>query len=58
MDESRSALLATLIVILIFVLPALFVASAAGGELIKAARYLSDRSSEEGGAIAYLSPNR
>ena len=40
--------------LLIFVLPALLIASAAGGELIKAARYLGDRSTQEGGAVAYL----
>jgi predicted PurR-regulated permease PerM len=53
--RNRSALLTTFIVILIFVLPVLLLVSAAGGELIKAARHLSDRSSEEGGPIAYLS---
>src|SRR5438552_19140775 len=37
-----------------FVLPALLIASAAGGELIKAARYLGDGSTQEGGAVAYL----
>ena len=52
--ENRAALLATFTVLLIFVLPALFIASAAGGELIKAARYFGDRSTREGGAIAYL----
>jgi predicted PurR-regulated permease PerM len=51
---NRAALLATFIVLLIFVLPALLIASAAGGELIKAARYLGDRSTQEGGAVAYL----
>jgi predicted PurR-regulated permease PerM len=51
---NKSALLATFIVLLIFILPALFVASAAGGELIKAARYFGDRSTEQGGAVAYL----
>jgi len=39
---------------LTFVLPALLIASAAGGELIKAARYLGDRSTQERGAIIYL----
>ena len=53
-SPSRAALLATFAVLLIFVLPALLIASAAGGELIKAARYFGDRSTEEGGAIAYL----
>jgi len=53
--SNRAALLTTVIVILIFVLPAVFIASAAGGELIKAGRYLSDRSSQEGGPVAYLS---
>jgi predicted PurR-regulated permease PerM len=51
---NKSALLATFAVLLIFVLPALFIASAAGVELIKVARYLSDRSTQEGGAVAYL----
>ena len=51
---NKSALLATFVVLLIFILPALFVASAAGGELIKAARYFGDRSTEQGGAVAYL----
>jgi predicted PurR-regulated permease PerM len=51
---NKSALLATFAVLLIFVLPALLTASAAGGELIKAARYFGDRSTEQGGAVAYL----
>jgi len=51
---NKSALLTTFAVLLIFVLPALLIASAAGGELIKAARYLGDRSTQEGGAVAYL----
>ena len=51
---NKSALLATFIVCLIFVLPVLLGASAAGGELIKAARYFGDRSTEQGGAVAYL----
>ena len=51
---NRSALVATVAVLLIFILPALFIASAAGAELIKAARYLGDRSTQEGGAVAYL----
>ena len=51
---NKSALLTTFAVLLIFVLPALLVASAAGGELIKAARYLGDRSTQERGAITYL----
>jgi predicted PurR-regulated permease PerM len=37
---NKSALLATFAVVLIFILPALFIASAAGVELIKVARYL------------------
>jgi predicted PurR-regulated permease PerM len=51
---NKSALLATFAVLLIFVLPALLIASAAGVELIKVARYLGDRSTQEGGAVAYL----
>lgn len=51
---NRSALLATLAVLLIFVLPASLIASAAGAQLIKAARYLGDQSAQEGGAAAYL----
>jgi predicted PurR-regulated permease PerM len=51
---NKSALLATVAVLLIFVLPALLIASAAGVELIKVARYLGDRSTQEGGAVAYL----
>jgi predicted PurR-regulated permease PerM len=51
---NKSALLATLAVLLIFVLPTLLIASAAGVELIKVARYLGDRSTQEGGAVAYL----
>jgi len=51
---NRAALLATFMVLLIFVLPSLLIASAAGGELIKAARYFGDRSTQEGGAVAYL----
>lgn len=51
---NKSALLTTFAVLLIFVLPALVIASAAGGELIKAARYIGDRSTQEGGAITYL----
>jgi predicted PurR-regulated permease PerM len=52
---NKAALLATFTVLLIFVLPALLMASAAGGELIKVARYLGDRSTQEGGAVAYIS---
>lgn len=52
---NKAALLGTFVVLLIFVLPALLIASAAGGELIKAARYFGDRSTEAGGAVAYLS---
>jgi len=51
---NKAALLATFTVLLIFVLPALLIASTAGGELIKAARYFGDRSTQEGGAVAYL----
>ena len=51
---NRSALLATVAVLLIFVLPASLIASAAGAQLIKAAQYLGDRSAQEGGAAAYL----
>jgi predicted PurR-regulated permease PerM len=51
---NKSALLATVAVLLAFVLPALVVASAAGAELIKAARFAGDRSSQQGGAIVYL----
>jgi len=51
---NKSALLTTLAVLLMFVLPAVVIVSAAGGQLINAARYLSDRSMQEGGAIAYL----
>jgi predicted PurR-regulated permease PerM len=51
---NKAALLATFTVLLSFVLPALLIASAAGGELIKAARYFGDRSTEEGGTVAYL----
>jgi predicted PurR-regulated permease PerM len=52
---NRAALLTTFTVILIFVLPAVLIASAASGELNKAARYFNDRSTQEGGAVAYLS---
>jgi predicted PurR-regulated permease PerM len=51
---NKSALLATVAVLLIFVLPASLIASAAGAQLIKAARYLGDQSAQEGGAAAYL----
>jgi predicted PurR-regulated permease PerM len=51
---NKSALLTTFAVLLIFILPALLVASAAGVELIKVARYLGDRSTQEGGPVAYL----
>jgi predicted PurR-regulated permease PerM len=51
---NKSALLTTFAALLTFVLPTLLIASAAGGELIKAARYLSDRSTREGGAVTYL----
>jgi predicted PurR-regulated permease PerM len=51
---NKSALLTTLTVLLIIVLPAVLIASSAGGELIKAARYLNDRSTQEGGAVIYL----
>ncbi len=52
--RNGSALLTTIAVLLIFVLPTSLIVSTAGGELIKAARYLSDRSVQEGGAVAYL----
>lgn len=48
---NRSALLTTLTVLLIIVLPALLIASSASSELIKAARYLG---SQKGGAVNYL----
>ena len=51
---NKSALLTTLTVLLIIVLPAVLIASSAGGELIKAARYLNGRSNQEGGAVVYL----
>jgi predicted PurR-regulated permease PerM len=51
---NKAALVATFTVLLIFMLPAVLIASAAGGELIKAARYFGDRSTQEGGAVAYL----
>jgi len=51
---NKSALVTTLAVLLIFILPALLIASTAGAELIKAARYLGDRSTQEGGVVAYL----
>jgi predicted PurR-regulated permease PerM len=51
---NKSALLTTFAALLTFVLPTLLIASAAGGELIKAARYLGDRSTREGGAVTYL----
>jgi predicted PurR-regulated permease PerM len=52
--RNKSALLTTFSVLLIFVLPALLIASSAGVELIKVARYLGDRSTQEGGPVAYL----
>ena len=52
--SNRSALLATFAVLLIFALPVAFIGSAAGGQLIKAAKYLGDRSTQEGGAATYL----
>jgi predicted PurR-regulated permease PerM len=52
---NKSALLATFVVLLIFILPALVIASAAGRELIRTARYLGDRSTQEGGVVTYLS---
>jgi predicted PurR-regulated permease PerM len=51
---NKAALLATFTVLLIFILPAVLIASAAGGELIKAARYFGDRTTQEGGTVAYL----
>jgi predicted PurR-regulated permease PerM len=51
---NKSALLTTFAALLTFVLPTLLIASAAGGELIKAAQYLGDRSTREGGAVTYL----
>jgi predicted PurR-regulated permease PerM len=51
---NQSALLSTLTVLLIIVLPAVLIASSAGTELIKAARYLNGRSTQEGGAANYL----
>jgi len=51
---NKAALLTTLTVLLIIVLPAVFIASSAGSELIKAARYLGDRSTQEGGAMNYV----
>jgi predicted PurR-regulated permease PerM len=51
---NKAALLATIVVLLIFAVPAMLIASAAGSELIRAARYFSDRSTAEGGTVAYL----
>ena len=52
---NKTALLATIAVLLIFALPALLIASTAGAELIKAARYMGNWRAEEGGAVTYLS---
>lgn len=52
--QNKAALLTTFIVFLMFVLPILLITSAAGAELIKVARYLGDRSTQEGGPVAYL----
>ena len=52
---NKSSLLTTFAVLLIIVLPAVLIASAAGGDLIKAARYFNDRGIREGGAALYLS---
>ena len=51
---NRAALLATVTVLLIFVLPALLIGSAAGDELIKAARYFGERSTQQRGVVAYF----
>jgi predicted PurR-regulated permease PerM len=51
---NQSALLSTFAVLLAFVLPAFFIASAASAELNKAAHYLGDRGLQEGGALDYL----
>jgi predicted PurR-regulated permease PerM len=53
-SPNKSALLTTLTVLLIIVLPAVLIASSAGAELIKVARYLGDRSSQVQGAVLYL----
>ena len=52
---NKTALLATFVVLLIFALPALLIASTLGAELIKAARFVGNWSTEEGGAVTYLS---
>jgi predicted PurR-regulated permease PerM len=49
-----SSLLATLAVLVIFVLPAILLATAASGDLTRAAQYIGSRSAAEGGFESYL----
>ena len=49
-----SSLLATLAVLVIFVLPAVLLATAASGDLTRAAQYVGSRSAAEGGLESYL----
>jgi len=52
--KTLAALLSTLIVLLVFILPSFLIASAASRDLIRTAQYISTKSASEGGFIPYL----
>ncbi len=58
--RNLGALISTLAVLLIFVVPAVLLVSAASGEIIHAAQSINDRTVENGGILPYLlqSPER
>ena len=52
--RNASPLISTLAVLLIFVVPAVLLASVASVEMIGAAQYLSSKSTQEGGVVPYV----
>ncbi len=53
--RTAAALISTVVVLLIFIIPAVFLASAASRDLIRTAHYISNKSASEGGVVSYLS---
>lgn len=52
--RSLAAFASTVIVLLVFVIPTFFLSSAASRDLVRAAQYISTKSSAEGGIFPYL----
>jgi predicted PurR-regulated permease PerM len=52
--KSLSSLLSTLIVLLVFLVPAVIVASSASGDIVRAAQYIGTKSAQDGGIFTYV----